>query len=132
VGFFYITDYGIDPAKMHDIFEQCRRLYALPEAELQQMRLANSPCFAGYLSVGERGANAQRPRDLLEAFNVCTELSPDDPFVIKKIPLHGANQWPASLSGFRDSVLDYYSAMDQLGARGCRPSPWHWASTGTP
>jgi isopenicillin N synthase-like dioxygenase/dienelactone hydrolase len=117
VGFFYVTDHGIDPAKMHDIFEQCRRLYALPKAELQQMRLANSPCFSGYLSVGERGANAQRPRDLLEAFNVCTELPPDDPFVTRKIPLHGANQWPASLPGFRDSVLDYYSAMDQLGAR---------------
>jgi isopenicillin N synthase-like dioxygenase/dienelactone hydrolase len=117
VGFFYITDYGIEPAKMRDIFEQCRRLYDLPTAELQKMRLANSPCFAGYLSVGERGANANRPRDLLEAFNVCTELPPDDPFVTKKIPLHGANQWPASLPGFRDSVLDYYRAMDKLGAR---------------
>jgi isopenicillin N synthase-like dioxygenase/dienelactone hydrolase len=117
VGFFYITDHGIDPAQMSDIFEQCRRLYALPKAELQQMRLANSPCFAGYLSVGERGANAQRPRDLLEAFNVCTELPPDDPFVVKKVPLHGANQWPESLPGFRDSVLGYYSAMDKLGAR---------------
>jgi isopenicillin N synthase-like dioxygenase len=102
---------------MHDIVEQCRRLYALPKAELEQMRLANSPCFAGYLSVGERGANAQRPRDLLEAFNVCTELPPDDPFVLRKVPLHGANQWPASLPGFRDNVLDYYSEMDRLGAR---------------
>jgi isopenicillin N synthase-like dioxygenase/dienelactone hydrolase len=117
VGFFYITDHGLEPGKMRDIFEQCRRLYALPKAELQQMRLANSPCFAGYLSVGERGANAQRPRDLLEAFNVCTELPPDDPFVIKKVPLHGANQWPASLPGFRDSVLGYYSVMDKLGTR---------------
>lgn len=117
VGFFYITDHGIDLAKMHDIVEQCRRFFALPKAELEEMRLANSPCFAGYLSVGERGANAQRPRDLLEAFNICTELPPDDPFVLKKVPLHGANQWPTSLPGFRDCVLDYYREMDKLGLR---------------
>jgi len=117
VGFFYIADHGVDVAKMKDIIEQCRRFYALPKAELEQMGLANSPCFAGYLSVGQRGANAQRPRDLLEAFNICTELPLNDPFVLRKVPLHGANQWPASLPGFRESVLDYYKTMDQLGVR---------------
>lgn len=117
VGFFYIKDHGVPAELVNDIFAQCRAFFALPAGEREALRLSNSRVFSGYLSVGERGANANRPRDLLEAFNVCTERGPDDAYVRAGKPLYGSNQWPDSLPGFRDAVLTYYEAMDRLGRR---------------
>jgi isopenicillin N synthase-like dioxygenase/dienelactone hydrolase len=117
VGFFYAIDHGVDGAQMQGILEQCRRFFALPKAELEAIATARSAVFSGYLGVGERGANQKRPRDLLEAFNVCTELGLDDPAVRAGKPLHGANQWPTGLPGFKASVLAYYDSMHRLGLR---------------
>jgi isopenicillin N synthase-like dioxygenase/dienelactone hydrolase len=117
VGFFYVKDHGVGAELVEGIFEQCRRFFALPKAEREALRITNSKVFAGYLSVGELGANQSRPRDLLEAFNVCTELGVDDPYVKQGKPLYGANQWPASLPALKETVLAYYDAMDHLGRR---------------
>jgi isopenicillin N synthase-like dioxygenase/dienelactone hydrolase len=117
VGFFYAVEHGVDGAKLHEILAQCRRFFALPKAELEKISTARSPVFSGYLGVGERGANQKRPRDLLEAFNVCTELGPDDPAVQAGTPLHGANQWPEGVPGFKETVLAYYESMHRLGLR---------------
>jgi isopenicillin N synthase-like dioxygenase/dienelactone hydrolase len=117
VGFFYVRDHGLDARLVQGIFEQCRRFFALPKAEREALHIANSKVFAGYLSVGELGANHRRPRDLLEAFNVCTELGSDDPYVKEGKPLYGANQWPASLPALKEVVLAYYDSMDRLGRR---------------
>jgi isopenicillin N synthase-like dioxygenase/dienelactone hydrolase len=117
VGFFYATDHGVVPAQLAGILEQARRFFALPKAELEKISIVGSPVFSGYLGVGERGANQQRPRDLLEAFNVCTERGAEDPHVRSGTPLHGANFWPGELPGFKEAVLGYYEAMHHLGLR---------------
>ncbi|MDB6000508.1 MAG: 2OG-Fe(II) oxygenase, partial [Rhizobacter sp.] len=117
VGFFYVKDHGVDSALVQSIFDQCKDFFALPKAEREALRITHSKVFAGYLSVGELGANQSRPRDLLEAFNVCTELGADDVYVKQGKPLYGANQWPASLPALKDAVVAYYGAMDQLGRR---------------
>jgi isopenicillin N synthase-like dioxygenase len=117
VGFFYATDHGVDPLLTSSIIDECHRLFALPKDELDRYGLVNSDVFAGYLSVGQRGANTQRPRDLLEAFNLCSESAPGDPYVARHVPLHGVNQWPQALPTLKPLVLAYYAAMDKLGAR---------------
>lgn len=117
VGFFYVTDHGVDPTLVDGVFEQCRRFFGLPQEDKEAVRITRSSTFSGYLGVGQRGANQNRPRDLLEAFNVCTERGSDDALVRAGLPLHGANLWPEALPGFRDTVLAYYAAMDRLGHR---------------
>lgn len=116
VGFFYLTDHGVDLKEMEAMFDQCRRLFALPQEELERVHLSRSKTFSGYMGVGERGANQNRPRDLLQAFNICTERTSDDPVVVAGTPLAGGNEWP-ELPGFKDAIVHFYTEMDALGHR---------------
>jgi len=117
VGFFYAANHGIDAALLDGIFGQCRRFFSLPQPSRDALLLTNSPHYRGYLPIGARGDNKDRPRDLLESFNVARELGADDPFVAVRRPLHGPNQWPGGLPGFRDFILRYYAAMEVLMMR---------------
>jgi isopenicillin N synthase-like dioxygenase len=117
VGFFYAANHGIDPRSFSTMFEQCRRFFAMPQHDRDALLLTKSPHYRGYLPIGARGDNAERPRDLLESFNVARELGPDDPFVRAGKPLHGPNQWPTQLPGFKEAILGYYAQMEDLMRR---------------
>jgi isopenicillin N synthase-like dioxygenase len=113
VGFFYIVDHGLLPDDIDAVFKSCERFFSIPQPQRDALYLINSPNYRGYLPIGALGRN-ERPRDLLESFNVGMELGPDDPAVKEGKPLHGVNQWPTELPGFRDAILHYYGLMDQL------------------
>jgi isopenicillin N synthase-like dioxygenase len=117
VGFFYIADHGVPAAATKDILEQARRFFDLPATQREAILLTRSPCYRGYLPFGARGDNAARPPDILESFNVGPELGPDAPEVRAGTPLHGPNQWPEGLPGFRSAVLAYYAALETLMRR---------------
>jgi isopenicillin N synthase-like dioxygenase len=117
VGFFYAANHGIAPADIRAIFAAAERFFAIAQAERNKIYLVNSPNYRGYLPIGARGENTERPRDLLESFNIGTELGADDPDVAGGKPLHGTNQWPDGLPGFRNAILRYYSLMDGLMRR---------------
>ena len=117
VGFFYITEHGVPLEQQEAMFEQCRRFFSLPQVERDALLLTNSPHYRGYLPVGARGSDTRRQRDLLESFNIGSERGADDPFVKTGKPLHGPNQWPRRLPGFREAVLGYYLAMEMLMRR---------------
>ena len=104
VGFFYIAHHGVPTAATADILLQCRRFFALPQPVRDAIRLTRSPLYRGYLPPGARGER-ERPADLLESFNVGRELGPEAAEVKAGIPLHGSNQWPDDLAGFRAAVL---------------------------
>jgi isopenicillin N synthase-like dioxygenase len=72
--------------------------------------------YRGYLPVGERGADRARKPDLLESFTVGREHGLDDP-VVRAMPLHGPNQWPDGVPGFRDFLVDYYARLEVLAQR---------------
>jgi isopenicillin N synthase-like dioxygenase len=116
-GFFYIAHHGIAPATVAEVFRQSRRFFALPLAARQALSLTRSPLYRGYLPIGARGENRERPPDLLESFNIGRELGPDDPAVRAGTPLHGANPWPDGLPGFREAMLDYFAQLDALARR---------------
>ncbi len=117
VGFFYVANHGVETRLLDGIFAECQRFFALPQSDRDALLLTKSPHYRGYLPIGARGDNKDRPRDLLESFNVARELGEDDPFVRDKKPLHGPNQWPDHLPGFRAFILDYYAAMEVLMRR---------------
>jgi len=117
VGFFYITSHGIAPAETRGMLAACERFFSLPQVQRDALYLINSLNYRGYLPIGVLGQNTERPRDLLESFNVGMELGPDDADVRSGKPLHGGNQWPDGLPGFRDAIIRYYSLMDALMRR---------------
>ena len=53
--------------------------------------------------------------DIKEGLYFAEELGADDLRVQQQLPLHGANQFPASPSELKQAVLDYMAAMVTLG-----------------
>jgi isopenicillin N synthase-like dioxygenase len=117
VGFFYIGNHGVPAQATAGILTQCRRFFDIPIQERRSLAITRSPVYRGYLAMGERGSNLKRPADILEALNLGLDLGPDDPNVKAGTPLHGPNQWPTSLPGFREAVTSYQRTMFSLTER---------------
>lgn len=118
VGFFYIKGHGIDDELIAATFEQSKRFHALPlETKLELPQDANN---IGYLPMN---ASIQRHSTVHKAtrpnqnasFFVSHDRAPDHPDVLANKPYRGANQWPDDMPGFRDAVMAYFNALDQLG-----------------
>ncbi len=56
-----------------------------------------------------------RKPDVKEGIYFGAELGDDDPRVMAGTPLHGANLFPATIPGFRETVMEYMDAMTALG-----------------
>ncbi|HTR83843.1 MAG TPA: 2-oxoglutarate and iron-dependent oxygenase domain-containing protein [Reyranella sp.] len=116
VGFFYAANHGVPEKVTQGIFEQAHRFFDLPMEERASLAITRSPVYRGYLGVGQRGTNLARAADILESLNLGRELGPDHPEVKAGTPLHGPNQWPSGLPGFREEVISYQQTM--LGLAG--------------
>ena len=117
VGFFYIAGHGVPPALVTRAFAEVRRFFALPDERKMAVHMRGSPCHRGYYPLFEENTDPDLTADLKEGFDIALELGPDDPDVIAGKPLHGPNQWPEDLPGFRETLEDYYAAMRQLARR---------------
>lgn len=122
VGFCYFINTGIDPALINDVFAASRRFHALP-AEAKRA-IAMNAFHRGYMapntSLIETSSVARVTRpNYSESFMLMHEVPPHDPRF--GTPLNGANQWPADLPGFRDSVLAYDTALHRFCLRVLRP-----------
>jgi isopenicillin N synthase-like dioxygenase len=74
----------------------------------------------GYFGWGEENLDPAKQKlagDLKEGVNIGRDLGPDDPDVKAGTPLHGPNQWPAGLPGWREQMSRHYAVMQGLGAR---------------
>jgi isopenicillin N synthase-like dioxygenase len=114
IGFLYIADHGVPQALIDAIFAEARRYFALPLAAKMRNHIKKSPHYRGYFPLKEEKTDVTAMGDLKEGFDLMRELGPDDLDVRAGKPLHGPNQWPGGLPGFRDTVLAYYAAMEHL------------------
>jgi isopenicillin N synthase-like dioxygenase len=76
----------------------------------------------GYMALGRYAVwtsdvNANDKPDLNEAFFTKRERGPDDPLRRSGRRFVGPNRWPEGLPGFREHVLAYTDAMDELTRR---------------
>jgi isopenicillin N synthase-like dioxygenase len=136
IGFLTIVNHPIQPAKIREIFRQSARFFALPLEAKMKAYMGHSNLFRGYLPMDEPGKQkayrgkaidgfqphldparmkARKPHKN-EAFQASLELAADDPDVIAGKPLHGHNQWPEDLPGFKEAVLDYHTTMTGFAA----------------
>ena len=113
-GFFYITGHGVDEALPLRLTEASRRFFAQPvEKKLEISMAYGGRAWRGYFPVG--GELTSGKPDLKEGIYFGAELGADDPLVKSGAPLHGPNLFPSDPPSFRQIVLDYMTAMTDLG-----------------
>lgn len=118
IGFYFITGHGVAQTLVDATFDAAKRFHAQPLDD--KLKLKINQHNIGYLPV--RGSvtrhskiNPNNKPNVNEAFFVKRDLAPDHPDVLAALPFRGTNQWPDSLPGFRETVMTYATAMEQLG-----------------
>jgi isopenicillin N synthase-like dioxygenase len=113
-GFFYASGHGIASALIRDLDTQARAFFALPESEKLRIEMARGGrAWRGYFPVGAELTSGEP--DQKEGIYFGADLSPDDPRVLAKTPLHGSNLFPESVPELRATVTTYMHAMTSLG-----------------
>lgn len=105
-GFFYVVGHGVRPDTIATLEAESGRFFALPEADKQAIAMARGGrAWRGWFPLGGE-LTLGRP-DRKEGLYFGDELGPDDPRVLRELPLHGANLWPEQSPGLRPAVEAY-------------------------
>ncbi len=118
IGFFYIINHGVPRELVARVFAESARFFALPADRKAEIAIEKSACHRGYFMVGGENLDPAKQKtagDLKEGIKIGRDLPADHPLVVAGTPLHGPNQWPANLPGWRETMEDYYGAMEALG-----------------
>ncbi|KAG8922330.1 hypothetical protein FRC00_007569 [Tulasnella sp. 408] len=117
VGFFYVSNHGVDPTLMADVVGQAKRFFDLPSAEKMEFDIHKSDNFKGYTPLLGENTDPENRGDLHEGFDIGWEEL--DPPADNQIPntesfsnsslIQGGNVWPSTevLPGFREALLKY-------------------------
>lgn len=120
VGFFCITGHGIDDGLIARVYAEAARFHALPLDEKLKIPMSASNTgyvpLAGGISRASEVETATRPNQNA-AFFMKRERTPDDPDVIAGTPHRGLNQWPDGLPGYRETLIEYFDAMEAMAQR---------------
>ena len=113
-GFFYIMDHGVDEDLQRRLVEMSREFFERDMAAKMNIAMTRGGrAWRGYFPVG--GELTSGIPDVKEGIYFGEELDDDDPRVMAGTPLHGPNLFPATIPGFRETVLEYMDAMTALG-----------------
>jgi isopenicillin N synthase-like dioxygenase len=114
VGFFYIRGHGIPPELRSRVFDNSRAFFSGPSSIKEAAAFGGPSGNRGYIRLGGEALDPTKPSDLKEAFNIGLELPPDDPELVAGVRFRAANLWP-ELTGFRETMLEYFNRVWQLG-----------------
>jgi isopenicillin N synthase-like dioxygenase len=118
IGFFYVTDHGVPAALIAAVYADAKRFFALPAEIKSEIAIEKSACHRGWFSLGGENLDPAKQKaagDLKEGIKIGRDLPLDHPLVAAGTPLHGPNQWPKNLTGWRETMQSYYDAMEALG-----------------
>ncbi|WP_439817631.1 isopenicillin N synthase family dioxygenase [Zavarzinia sp. CC-PAN008] len=118
IGFFYIANHGVPAALTGRTFAEARRFFALPAEVKAGIAIEKSPCHRGWFAVGGENLDPAKQKaagDLKEGVKIGRDLGANHPLVAAGTPLHGPNQWPDDLPGWRGAMQSYYDQMTNLG-----------------
>ncbi|UBF29110.1 hypothetical protein K9N68_15490 [Kovacikia minuta CCNUW1] len=114
VGFFYITNHGIEDAIIEQTLAETKRFFDLPLEVKNQVTIANSPISRGFEPIGYQTLDQNAAPDFKEGFYIGVERGINDPLVQAGTPNHGANQWLPDLPGWRVQMEQYFALMSGL------------------
>jgi isopenicillin N synthase-like dioxygenase len=117
IGFFYVTNHGVPETLIAQTYAEARRFFSLSPAVKAEVAIEHSACHRGYFSTGGENLDPARQKtgDLKEGYKIGRDLGAHHPLVLANTPLHGPNQWPANLPGWRETMTAYFDAMESLG-----------------
>jgi isopenicillin N synthase-like dioxygenase len=117
VGFFYISNHGIEADILQQTFAETKRFFDLPLEVKHGVTIANSPISRGFEPIGYQTLDQTAAPDLKEGFYIGVERGEDDPLVQAKTPNHGPNQWLSDFLGWREHMETYFALMLDLSQR---------------
>lgn len=114
IGFFYLTNHGIDDALQQAVQREARRFFALDPEQKQQVAMIHSPHFRGYNRAASELTRGQP--DWREQFDIGAErpalsLKNNDPWWQR---LQGPNLWPDAQPTLRPALLAWQQAMTDM------------------
>jgi isopenicillin N synthase-like dioxygenase len=117
VGFWFLKGHAISQDLIDPVFAEVARFHAQPLEE--KLKLKINEHNIGYLAIKaattrHSDVSTNNLPNLNEAFFVKRDLPLDHPDVIANKRFRGANQWPTSLPGFRETIVAYCEAMERL------------------
>ncbi len=118
IGFFYVTNHGIPEALIQRTLGEAKRFFALPAEQKAEIAIEKSPCHRGWFQLGGENLDPAKQKaagDLKEGIKIGRDLAPDHPLVKAGLPLHGPDQWPSGLPGWKETMLECYGALSGLG-----------------
>lgn len=113
-GFFYAAHHGIDAGRVRSLFVQAKRFFDQSDSVKERASMRNSQWNRGFDGIGNQTLDAATGFDRKESYFIGTDYGADHPLVRAGTPYHGPNQWPEGLPGWREQVLDYFAAVEQL------------------
>jgi isopenicillin N synthase-like dioxygenase len=115
-GFFYIVGHRVDERLQSRLVSLSREFFAQDVERKMRIRMAlGGRAWRGYFPIGNE-LTSGRP-DQKEGIYFGEELGADHPQVRAGTPMHGANLFPDAPQGFRECVLEYMSALTEVGHR---------------
>ncbi|EKM54798.1 uncharacterized protein PHACADRAFT_258905, partial [Phanerochaete carnosa HHB-10118-sp] len=115
VGFFYLKSHTVPSECIDAAVAFCPRLFDLPAAERERIRMVHNAHFFGYSRFGAELTKGKV--DQREQFDFGTSTGPrwkeGDPDFMR---LWGPSQWPdeSLLPGFRDTFVEYAQRLQKL------------------
>lgn len=121
VSFLILVNHGVPQDLIDRTFAEAKRFHAQPMADKHAvlMNAHNN----GYMAMNRfnvrtsRVSDAAAKPDRNEAFFIKRERTPDDPLVVAGRRFAGPNEWPEALPGFKETVLAYADAVDDVTRR---------------
>ncbi|MEM8637091.1 MAG: 2-oxoglutarate and iron-dependent oxygenase domain-containing protein, partial [Pseudomonadota bacterium] len=114
IGFFQISDHGIDLNLIEATYREAGRFFALPDAIKREYYIGLSSNHRGYVPFTEKGDYPDETNRSYEAFDLGLDLPADDLDYLSGNRLLGPNVWP-ELDGFKETVAQYYREISALG-----------------
>ena len=117
VGFYFIVNHGVPMELVRSAFAEAARFHALPLE--RKMRIRIDRHNVGYLpmkgdTLRTSVVQAVTKPNLNEALFIARDLPADHPEVQADRRFRSANQWPADLPGFRETIVGYCDTMERL------------------
>ena len=113
-GFFQVVNHGISDRLLERVWSETHRFFAQPrEVKLAIARTKENP--RGYY---DRELTKNK-RDLKEVFDFAAPLHPElpDDHPLNHSSVDGHNKWPTTHPAFKNTMLRYFRACEELGLR---------------
>ena len=122
IGFLVVDNHGVPDEIVDRAWSAARAFFDLPLQQKLELKSIEPNCPRGYFPFEEESLaktlGVESPPDRKEAFSSGPLAPPSGHAPAADFDFfYGNNEWPAELPEFREAWIDYYHAMEDLGAR---------------